>query len=66
MLNLNSPDVIREIKEATRCQANLDEGNCPACGDPEDRENHEHFDQENVAIMQAHNDDDHSLCAYSI
>jgi hypothetical protein len=65
MTRYSLPDAIftaaqeRAIKEAQRCQANTDAGNCPVCGDPGTCD-------ESEPVMRAHNEDDHSLCCYSI
>jgi hypothetical protein len=57
----------RAISEALRCQANTDAGNCPACGDPTDEcPGHYATDDHAVCIIRAHENDDHSLCYYSI
>lgn len=55
----------RDLVYALRCQVNLDEGNCPACGDPSPN-GHTHTEMDMVVVLLAHNDNDHSLCAYSI
>ena len=57
----------RAIAEALRCQANVDDGNCPACGDPmEDCPGHHATDDHGVCVIRAHGNDDHSLCCYGI
>ena len=74
MTRYNLPDAVftaaqeRAITEARRCQANTDEGNCPACGDPSYTCS---CDLEPVGtdasiLIECHNTGDHSLCYYSI
>lgn len=59
-----TPEMEQAYRETIRCSENVDEGNCPACGDP--RHGDFHTDDENMMTLDAHNAGDHSGCAYSI
>ena len=63
-----SPDQETALTEARRCQNNIDDGMCPACGDPAQacacgtQAGGRVF----RLLMECHNEGDHSRCAYSI
>jgi len=67
-----SSDQETALTEALRCQANIDDGMCPACGDPVQScacgtaRPFDGMKRIYRVILKAHDADDHSLCAYSI
>jgi len=63
-----SSDQETALTEARRCQANIDDGMCPACGDPAYSCDCGTRGAESLAriLLDLHNSDDHSRCAYSI
>ncbi len=65
LMAMRAAAIIEDRKEARRCQANVDEGNCPACGDPDDGHAHPILTVDRDILVR-HGNGDHSLCAYSI
>jgi len=62
-----SSDQETALTEARRCQANIDDGMCPACGDPARSCDCGTGGSELVrSLLDCHNEGDHSRCAYSI